>query len=299
MLGSRSATIGSPDGLRRGRERGQPGGDPGRQTASRAGPRSSVTATDSSRDREQRADTGSAGIDRPGSAAEAGEPAGPERRRPVVHARRRRALAWLATGGPLGRDGIAGQDDAARVVDHDDEAAVQASTRPIALSASSGSISGRSSSAAPRSTIRPIAVPSSSVKPSGRRSTTRPPTRTSRPMNGARSSRSASVPRGRGVGRAARGRGAGRLPQPPLVVGASRCLRPGWPATRTSAGKRGVTAKRWSDAVGCGPPCDPDDRRGPALDQRRARDPGTRLADDHDRGPCRRRSRRASGRRAC
>ena len=123
----------------------------------------------------------------------------------------------------------------------------------MALSASSGSISGSSSSAAPRSTIRPIAVPSSSVNPSGRRSTTRPPTRTSRPAN-AGEVVEVGVRRRGDSGRRSRRRRTRRraLPRRPPVVAP---FGPGdrlAAVTRTSAGKRGVTANRWSDAVGAG-----------------------------------------------
>ena len=121
------------------------------------------------------------------------------------------------------------------------------STRPIALSASSGSTSGSWSSAAPRRTTRPIAVPSSSVNPSARRSTTRPPTRTETADDGCRgrsgrrrSRRGAAVVGGQGVP----GRGLAEAPAAGRCAGWRRRRARGGPATRTSAGKRGVTAKR-------------------------------------------------------
>ena len=103
-------------GLRRGRERGQPAGDPGRQTAARTRPSEEGHRHREHRDREQRPDPRGAGIDGQGWAAEAGEPARSEG--DVRWAGRAHRLA----GGRTGRcDGIAGQDDAAWVVDRDDE----------------------------------------------------------------------------------------------------------------------------------------------------------------------------------
>ena len=78
----------------------------------------------------------------------------------------------------------------------------RASTRPITLTASPGSMSGEELGGRARAGRRgPMAVPSSSVNPSGRSSTTRPPTRTVRPTSaaevdrGPRPGRTAGAPR--------------------------------------------------------------------------------------------------------
>ena len=95
-------TIGSPDGVRR-----TPANVASRAAIRAAKRRSSVLSSEQRhghrqrRDREQRAEAGGAGVDRPGSAAETGEPAG---RRcaasAVVHARWRRVArrGWRAGG---------------------------------------------------------------------------------------------------------------------------------------------------------------------------------------------------------
>ena len=155
-----------------------------------------------------------------------------------------------------------------------------ASTCPVASSASSGSISGRRSRAAPRRIRRPVAVPSSSVKPSGRRSTTSPPTLTVAPTSPSRSTRSAAGAVGRGCRRDGARAGRGR----PLCR-AARARSGGGHGSPVDADVGREPGRDREAAVGSareGPPGDPDDRRGSSLLERGARDAGPGLADHDD-----------------
>ena len=103
-----------------------------------------------------------------------------------------------------------------------------------------------------------MAVPSSSVKPSARRSTTRPPTRTSRPDHAVEVDE-VGVGRRRGPTSRRPRRAVGPLVPPAAAPVPPACVEPvppprggRLPSTRTSAGNRGVTAKRRSVALGYG-----------------------------------------------
>ena len=173
--------------LRTARERGQPAGDPGRQAALRLLATEEGDRQRGRRDGEERAEPGGARIERQ-RPAETGDPAEGAGGAPgdaladgSVAASRRRASTAA--------DGVAATGSPARTMPPGSSTTTTvpsavASTRPIALSASSGSMRASRRAAGPRRTTRPMAVPSSRLKPSGRRSTTRPPTRTSAPDDG-------------------------------------------------------------------------------------------------------------------
>ena len=126
-----------------------------------------------------------------------------------------------------------------------------------------------------------MAVPSSSVNPSGAEvdheaaDADQPPDERSE-VDEVRVGRALGGRCGGGAGR------RGRRPHLPRsdLGGVVRlgAWRP--PSTRTSAGDRGVTAKRLIRRGRVRPAGDPGDRGRAALGQRRARDAGTRLADD-------------------
>ena len=159
--------------------------------------------------------------------------------------------------------------------------AVAASTRPIALSASSGSMRASRSSAGPRRTTRPIAVPSSSVKPSGSQVDHQPA-----------DPHEPADPRIE-VDEVGVGCGWWRASGAPVVAGlAVPALEPvaergvGIGAARDANVGRGTGRDRVAPIRGArvGTPRDADHGRGPADRERRARDPGPWLPDDHDLG---------------
>ena len=119
-------------------------------------------------------------------------------------------------------------------------------TWPIALSASSGSMSASWAAASPVTSTRPRDVPSSSVNPSGASETTRPPTRTRTPAKEARSTISASTAPAGGAGSGAPVAGLDATEVPGSSIRRRGWLRPVRHPTslphgpcRRSAGKRG------------------------------------------------------------
>ena len=200
------------------------------QTPPRLPPPEACDGDRQRRDRDKRPETG-----------EAGKPA--ERvaqiclRRPGPGSPDSAAMGVAVASGTRG-GGIGGKGDPCRIGDDDRELAVDRLTVPLALTASVGSMSGRSWAASPSRTTKAEAVPSSIRMPRGSRSVTRPPTRTCSPTASPDRQGRCHVPLASRVargGRRRRGGGTG------VAVGAGPWpfVDPGAaadPVTRTSAG---------------------------------------------------------------
>ena len=253
MLGSRSAAIGS-------RTASFGVANEASREAIRAAKRrlerdlrSSVTATDSAEIASSVPTPAAPASTGQGAPPKPAKPAGPGGGVGVVHARWRRVARLAGEGQAAGRDRITGQDDAARVVDHDHETAVQrfdSSDRVERIVGFDHRQELERGAAQHDPADRGPVIEREPVGPQVDDEAADPDQPAGEP--GEVVEVGVRAPRGQ-RSRSRRRRTRRRaLPPPPLVVapfGPATC----WPpVTRTSAGKRGVTANRWSDAVGAG-----------------------------------------------